>query len=365
MQIKKIDISDKKTKIIIICTVIFLIIGLIIGIGFIKSFADDGMSEEDSVANNHFYAFVDHDWDLLFDTMTVPAEQQYMKKEIFVEQMEQQYPKNKSGDYRKNISDVNMEHQLNDDETALDYTVNYKENGEEKVFKFTLVLDENKNIKVTPDHFTINNFMISIPNSTDISINNERVNEKYRTELLPTEQRYEVCLFKGIYPIILKMDFGKTKYESLYVGVKDENNNSMESYEVKYFDLSDEDEKEVSKKTEEFIRAFFVGTAKKSEFSYNSNYYNPTILESVEAERRKYMESASATYTLNNVLVDNMRINSKGLVSCEVSFDLKSGTGSEGVNSVTENWKLELKKDAKEWIVQGISFDKSVESSQP
>jgi len=364
MQIKNINFQDKKFKIAIIIVAALLIIGLFAGFGVIKLFAGDDISKEDKVANAHFYAFIDHDWDTLYDTMTIPKDQQYMKKEIFLEQMELLYPANKSGDYRSDITSVQMQHTLNEDETAMNYVVNYKENEDEKVFEFTAVLDENKNIKVTPDHLTIQNFKINIPNNTDISINNERVNEKYRTELLPTEQRYEVSLFKGIYPVILKMEYGKTKYESLYVGVMDENGKGMESYEVEYFEVADQDEKEIIKKSEEFIRSFFVGISKKSEFSYNVNKYNPAILEAIETERSKYMESLSAAYSLNNVLVENIKINSKGLVSCDVSFDLKSGTNAEGTNSVTQNWKLDLKKDGKEWIIQGVDFTKEAENEQ-
>ena len=338
--------SNNKKLIILISTLIIAIIG-------IYNFLISKYGPE-AIAKDYFLAVMNADADRIYDFLDI-KEGEFTSKKIFKKVFNVQ--KNELVNYS-----VTSFEKSSDGLTAtahINYTLKGKSNSEttdinlvhDKKNKFLIF----ENWKIS-DKFmeTVNDFEITVPKDSNITIEGIKLNKKYKIEEKETDLYKIPEMFKGKYDVKVTLKNGLTLEDDINItGYKNANLDNLK--------ITSSDEKKLEKKLPDIIEKLYKDAIDKKSFEeIKKDYeYDGCDLSKLESSYNSFMKIVS-TGGLKNFKVKKVKINKTLFdediirVTADVDFDyttsykiLDKEKESNGNNSDIMYFDFDYSKDFK------------------
>ena len=339
--------SNNKKLIILICSLVVVIFG-------IYKFLI-GKYGPEAVAKDYFLAVMNADADSIYDYLDI-KEGKFTSKKIF-----------------KKVFNVQKEDLVNysvssfekspDGLTAtahINYTLKGKSSSEtadinlvhDKKNKFLIF----ENWKIS-DRFmeTVNDFEITVPKDSTVTIEGVKLNKKYKTDGTKGTDLYKIPeMFKGKYDVIVTLKNGLTLEDDVNV-------TGYGSASLNNLKLSSGDEKKLEKKLPDVIEKLYQDAIDKKSFEdVKKDYeYDGSDLSKLENSYNYFMKAISAgglkTFKVKKVKINNVKYDDGIIkVTADVDFDytasykiLDKEKQSNGNNSDIMYFDFDYRKDFK------------------
>ncbi len=315
-------------------------------------------SAEESLADYYLENFTQGNWKKLYDCLLFDESQQYLTKDIFVDQMKYCYPY--EGVYDRSIDNIQWSKEDDIDEMAIDYLVKYTQNGEEKEIEFKIISDS-ENFYVSPESFITRDITIEIPKNTDIIINNEKVWDQYLIEDTVEKEVYQIDMFNGKYSIAVKNDYTEPYVEDIFVGVLNSDGEIVNNFKVDEFSLSESEQTTLDNFIVTYVQEMFKGLINENEFGLYIGYYDENIKDKIDEKREnlKTILNERGIKYLNYDLIEvtDTIVSSNGVAVSTVN--VKVSDYDDRLNddvSIQEIWKVTTKKYDDDWMILDVEF---------
>lgn len=334
--------------------IIFMLTIVIVAQGLGVVFGQKGKRNEEPLIEYFILNYANDEWENVYKTLLLPEDEQYITQEIFVEKQIERYPQEIKNTHT--IDEYTYESKRSEDDKTIKVTARYSKNGHDEGVEFEIITDEQGEYYISPKLFMISNYQINIPNNTDLVLHNKRVEERYRIETLPEQQKYEVPLFKGNYLITLKNEYAQPRLETLSVGELNEEGSEKIVYQIERFELREDDQKAVSMSIKTFLSCFFFGIRDDKPFELTIYSYDG-LQEKIEEQQLLYEGKNYYKFGASEFLIENLSVNNKGIASCDVNFNLVTQEihNSEEM-TIPLKWQIKLKKEDENWLISDIQF---------
>ena len=349
---------SKKTKVIIgvVSLVVVALVGAYMYVGSLVT--------PEKVALKYFKAYAANDADTLYEVMNV-QDSKFVSKKLLKEAI-------KDNEDIK-IANYSVEDsEISDDALSTKITITYIEEGSSKEKKKTIKLLKNKDKKwMFFDNWTVDSsdliakdFVLYVPEDTEVKIGDVKVSEKYQDEnSYSSNDKYVIpSILKGKYDVTLEYESGLKLSGEMNVSV------SYGSYRGSYLKLQSKTEKELTKDIKEKLELIYKSAMEDKSLDdikdsigedlYDEIDYTYSSLKSnANSEYKELSELSLKDVEITSVSVsgEELRINAKMKYTYKLNYkdgeETKEYTSSEKTDTIYADYEM----DEKEYVMTDLS----------
>ena len=349
---------SKKTKVIIgvVSLVVVALVGAYMYVGSLVT--------PEKVALKYFKAYAANDADTLYEVMNV-QESKFVSKKLLEEAI-------KDNEDIK-IANYSVEDsEISDDALSTKITITYIEEGSSKEKKKTIKLLKNKDKKwMFFDNWTVDSsdliakdFVLYVPEDTEVKIGDVKVSEKYQDEnSYSSNDKYVIpSILKGKYDVTLEYESGLKLSGEMNVS------GSYGSYRGSDLKLQSKTEKELTKDIKEKLELIYKSAMEDKSLDdikdsigedlYDEIDYTYSSLKSnANSEYKELSELSLKDVEITSVSVsgEELRINAKMKYTYKLNYKDGEETKEYTSSEKTDTFYVYYEMDEKEYVMTNLS----------